>query len=66
MATGQLTIVFKPAFHVLVECAHTIAREHGDDAASQWAKKALAADWGLFCGTAIERQPELRLIQGGR
>lgn len=64
--TGQLTIIFKPAFHALVECAHAIAIEHGDDAASEWAKKVLEADWGLFCSTQIEHRPQLRLIKGGR
>jgi hypothetical protein len=63
---GQLIVTFKPAFHALVECAHAIALEHGDDAASEWAKKALEADWGLFCSTRIESRPQLRLIKGGR
>jgi len=64
-ANVSISVIFKPAFHSLVECAQTIAFEQGDEVASAWAKNVLEADWNLFCGIETDR-PRLRLIQGGR
>jgi hypothetical protein len=63
---GQLVITFKPAFYALIECASAIALEDGDEAATAWAHRVIAADLTLFSVSRVERRPQLRLIQGGR
>lgn len=66
MAALNLTAELTPAFYALLECAETIAEQHGPDRAEEWARTVLVADIELFCRIGSDRRPALRLIDGGR